>query len=84
MQTFAERTKVRMDGADGPILSTPSGLGQRRFSRSSVMLQLSLSKRRYTETQWERASLPSKAGGCLTRVPRHGRDGVDESARTET
>ena len=60
MQTFAERMKVRVSGAVEPILSTSSDFGWRRFSRSSVKLQLSFSKHRYTETQSERASLPSK------------------------
>lgn len=61
MQTFAERMKVRVNGGDGPILSTFSDSGWQRFSRSSVMLQLSLSKHGYTETQSERAALPCKA-----------------------
>ncbi len=61
MQTFAERMKVRVNGGDGPILSTSSDSGWQRFSRSSGVLQLSLSKHRYTETQSERASLPSQA-----------------------
>lgn len=61
MQTFAERMKVRANGGGGPILSTSSDSGWQRFSRSSGVLQLSLSKHEYTETQSERVTLPAKA-----------------------